>query len=216
MTQLELAERIGVTDRAISKWENGRGMPDIAFLIPLSKELNITLLELLNGSRDIDEGNAIIELIKETDKKTLKLEGVKHSGYRTISPATIYDTTTIDNIDNIIKIVTNFVKENTKDTLSEDSYKINFRINGSRESSLGVIIDVVGDTQEIANTVCALTRSRMLHCDYKGRKCSAGNLAFPFSPSDIHAGEVYEFSVFHLVEVDSFDETSKIEIEEVK
>ena len=70
MTQLELAERIGVTDRAISKWENGRGMPDIAFLIPLSKELNITLLELLNGSRDIDEGNAIIELIKETDKKT--------------------------------------------------------------------------------------------------------------------------------------------------
>lgn len=70
MTQLELAERIGVTDRAISKWENGRGMPDIAFLIPLSQELNITLLELLNGSRDIDEGNAIIELIKETDKKT--------------------------------------------------------------------------------------------------------------------------------------------------
>jgi len=70
MTQLELAERIGVTDRAISKWENGRGMPDITFLIPLSKELNITLLELLNGSRDIDEGKAIIELIRETNKKT--------------------------------------------------------------------------------------------------------------------------------------------------
>lgn len=154
-------------------------------------------------------------IFKETDKKTLKLEGVKHSGYRTISPATIFDTTTIDNIDNIIKIVTDFVKENTRDTLSPDSYKINFRLNGSIESSLGVIIDVVGDTQEIADTVCALTRSRMLHCDYKGRKCSAGNLAFPFSPSDIHAGEVYEFSVFHLVEVDSFTETAKTIIEEV-
>ena len=154
-------------------------------------------------------------IFKKTDRKTLKLEGVKHSGYRTISPATIFDTTTIDNINNIIKIVTDFVKENTKDTISKESYKINFRLNGSRESSLGVIIDVVGDTQEIADTVCALTRSRMLHCDYKGRKCSAGNLAFPFSPSDIHTGEVYEFSVFHLVEVDSFDETSKITIEEV-
>ena len=39
-------------------------------MIPLSKELNITLLELLNGEKGINEGNAIIELIKETDKKT--------------------------------------------------------------------------------------------------------------------------------------------------
>ncbi len=154
-------------------------------------------------------------VFKETENKTLKLEGVKLSGYRTISPATIFDTTTIENIDNIIKIVTDFVKENTKDTLSPDSYQINFKMSGSKESSLGIIIDVVGATQEIADTVCALTRSRMLHCDYEGRKCSAGNLAFPFSPSDIHAGEVYEFSVFHLVEVDSLTETAKISIEEV-
>ncbi len=154
-------------------------------------------------------------VFKETERKTLKLEGVKHSGYRTISPATIFDTRTIEKIDEIIKTVTDFVKENTKDTLSADSYKINFRLSGSKESSLGIIIDVIGDTQETADTVCALTRSRMLHCDYEGRKCSAGNLAFPFSPSDIHAGEVYEFSIFHLVEVDSFDETSKICIEEI-
>ncbi len=154
-------------------------------------------------------------VFKEAEKKTLKLEGVKLSGYRTISPATIYDTTTIENIDNIIKIVTDFVKENTKNTLSPDSYKIDFKMSGSKESSLGIIINVIGDTQEIADTVCALVRSRMLHCDYEGRKCSAGNLAFPFSPSDIHAGEVYEFSVFHLVEVDSLVETAKISVEEV-
>ena len=88
-------------------------------------------------------------------------------------------------------------------------------MSGSKDSSLGIIIDVVGKTQEIADTVCALTRSRMLHCDYEGRKCSAGNLAFPFSPSDIHVGPVYEFSVFHLIEVDSFTETAKVTIEEV-
>ena len=152
---------------------------------------------------------------KETEKKTLKLEGVKLSGYRTICCATILDQTTIETIDKIIKTVTDFVKENTKDTLSPDSYQVNFRMSGSKESSLGIIIDVVGATQEIADTVCALLRSRMLHCDYEGRKCSAGNLAFPFSPSDIHVGEVYEFSVFHLVEVDSFTETAKICMEEI-
>ena len=56
----------------------------------------------------------------------------------------------------------------------------------------------------------------MLHCDYDGRKSTAGNLALPFSPSDIHVGEVYEFSVFHLAKVDNLTETAKITLEEVR
>ena len=151
----------------------------------------------------------------EAEEKTLKLEGVKCSGYRTICPATVYDTETILNIDKIIDTVLNFVKENTKNTLPENSYNINLKNSGGAESSLGIIIDVVGKTQEIADTVCALARSRMLHCDFEGRKSTAGNLAFPFSPSDIHVGEVYEFSVFHLAKVDSLMETSVIELSEV-
>ena len=152
---------------------------------------------------------------KEADEKTLKLEGVKCAGYRTICPATIYDSKTIENIDYIISTVTEFVKQNTKETMPEDSYRIFFKTNGGKESSLGVVIDIVGNTQEIADTVCALVRSRMLHCDYEGRKSTAGNLAFPFSPSDIHVGAVYEFSVFHLAKVDSLMETAEILIEEV-
>lgn len=151
----------------------------------------------------------------EADKKTLKLEGVRLSGYRTICPATIHDPETIKNIDKIIDTVTTFVTENTKNTIKEDSYKVVYKKVGGAESTFGITIDVVGETQEIADTVCALVRSRMLHCDYEGRKSTAGNLAFPFSPSDIHVGEVYEFSVFHLAEVDSLSETSKITIEEV-
>lgn len=152
-------------------------------------------------------------VFKEAEEKTLKLEGVKCSGYRTICPATIYDSETIKNIDLIIKTVTEFVKENTKNTLPEDCYAINFKLSGGAESSLGIIMDIVGKTQEIADTVCALARSRMLHCDYNGRKSTAGNLAFPFSPSDIHVGPVYEFSVFHLAKVDSLLETAKISTE---
>ena len=152
---------------------------------------------------------------REAEEKNLKLEGVRCAGYRTICPATIYDPKTIENFDFIIDTVTEFVKENTKETMSDDSYKIFFKTSGGKESSMGVIIDVIGKTQEIADTVCALVRSRMLHCDYNGRKSSAGNLAFPFSPSDIHVGEVYEFSVFHLAKVDSLMETAEILIEEV-
>lgn len=146
---------------------------------------------------------------------TLKIEGVKRSGFRTICPANVYDSKTIENIEVIINTVTNFIKENVKDIISESDYNLAFKMAGGKESSLSIIIDAVGKTQEIADTICSLARSRMLHSDYEGRKSSAGNLAFPFSPSDIHVGEVYEFSIFHLVEVDSLVETAKIEFLEI-
>ena len=41
-----------------------------------------------------------------------------------------------------------------------------------------------------------------MHYGYPGRISTAGNLAFPFSPSDMHGGEVYEFSIYHLMELD--------------
>ena len=51
MTQLELATKIGVSDRAISKWENGRGLPDISLLSSLCDVLEISINELLEGER---------------------------------------------------------------------------------------------------------------------------------------------------------------------
>ena len=69
MTQQELANKIGVSDRAISKWENGRGMPDISLLIPLSKALNITVVELLNGEKSDDYNDAAIKLVRHNNTK---------------------------------------------------------------------------------------------------------------------------------------------------
>ena len=51
MTQQELADKVGVTDRAISNWENGRRLPDYSILIKLCEELNISINELLYGER---------------------------------------------------------------------------------------------------------------------------------------------------------------------
>lgn len=49
LTQAELAERLQITNKAVSKWENGDGMPDVNLLTPLAKELGLTVDELLNG-----------------------------------------------------------------------------------------------------------------------------------------------------------------------
>ena len=49
MTQAELADKIFVTAKAVSKWETGHGLPDISLLEPLGKALGISIIELLNG-----------------------------------------------------------------------------------------------------------------------------------------------------------------------
>lgn len=51
MTQQELAEKIGVSDKSISRWENGKTMPDLSLFKPLCDILGITINELLNGEK---------------------------------------------------------------------------------------------------------------------------------------------------------------------
>ena len=80
MTQIDLANKLGITDRAISKWENGRGMPDLSLLMPLCEILDISINELLSGERldkeDYQEKleENFINTIDYTDKK---IRGIK-------------------------------------------------------------------------------------------------------------------------------------------
>ena len=50
-TQKELGEKLGVTDKAVSKWENGRSFPDITLLESLCETFDITVSELLSGKK---------------------------------------------------------------------------------------------------------------------------------------------------------------------
>lgn len=52
MTQNELAEKLHIKDKAVSKWERGLSFPDISILIPLAEILNISLYDLLKGGND--------------------------------------------------------------------------------------------------------------------------------------------------------------------
>lgn len=85
LTQLQLAEKLGVSDRAVSKWENGRSMPDSSVMLDLCNELGITVNDLLSGEVvTVDNYNKeieskLLEMVKqkeESDKRLLMLEWV--------------------------------------------------------------------------------------------------------------------------------------------
>ena len=85
LTQQELADVLGVTDRAISNWENGRRLPDISLLCPLSKALGVTINELISGEKIPEdkrmmtmETNLIqsLETTKRIKRNSLKMIGV--------------------------------------------------------------------------------------------------------------------------------------------
>lgn len=155
-------------------------------------------------------------------KYTIKLEGAKCIGYRTVSVAGTRDPIMISKIDDIVEGVRARVADNYRD--KGFKYSLNFTIYGkngvmgdlepvkdAHPHELGVVIEVVAGTQEQADTICASARSTMLHYGYEGRRATAGNLAFPFSPSDFHAGRVYVFSMYHIIEVE--DPTSLFPID---
>lgn len=62
LTQIQLAEKLNITDRAISKWENGKSMPDSGVMLDLCNELKISVNELLSGEMiDMNNYNEIAE-----------------------------------------------------------------------------------------------------------------------------------------------------------
>lgn len=85
LTQVQLAEKLSITDRAVSKWENGKSLPDSSVMLSLCEELKITVNDLLNGevvsveNYNRETENRLIEMVKqkeENDKRMLALEWV--------------------------------------------------------------------------------------------------------------------------------------------
>lgn len=73
LTQKELAERLFVSDKAVSKWERGLSLPDVSLLIPLGKELGVTVTELLEGRRLETSAGMGMEKVEHLVKQALSL-----------------------------------------------------------------------------------------------------------------------------------------------
>lgn len=74
LNQKQLAEKLGVTDKAVSKWETGRSAPDIALLEPLARELGVSVVEILQGEKIEEENFSAVsdEVVVKTMKKDKK------------------------------------------------------------------------------------------------------------------------------------------------
>ena len=76
LTQMQLAEKLGITDKAISKWERGIAMPDTSIMLELCEILGISVNELLSGEKICMENNdqkneqLLLEMAKKLEKKS--------------------------------------------------------------------------------------------------------------------------------------------------
>lgn len=152
--------------------------------------------------------------ISNTLEYLIKLEGARKCAYRTFVVAGVRDPLLIAQIEQVEQAVVDSVRDQYSD-IDQSLYNINFYnygkngVMGELEPvktsghELGIMYEVVAQTQELASTICSSVRSTFMHYGYKGRKSTAGNLAFPFAPSDVEFGAVYEFSVYHLMQIDN-------------
>lgn len=165
----------------------------------------------------------------EAKPYTVKLGGVELAGYRSICVCGTRDPLLIGRIETFLQEVRGIVAEKAAAFgATPEKYKLSFRVYGrdgvmaereplrdAHPHELGFVIEVVGETQEVATAVLGIARTNMLHTDFPGRLCREGNMAFPFSPSDIEVGAVYRFSIYHVLELDDPCELFPIEYEEV-
>ncbi|MBI3946978.1 MAG: acyclic terpene utilization AtuA family protein [Armatimonadetes bacterium] len=172
---------------------------------------------MVTGSRLVPNG-----------RRTVKLEGAALRGYRAVTIAGIRDPLAIAHLPEIEEGVRQAVAGNLRGVIEASAYSLRFLrygldgVMGPAEPpalhpprEVGLVVDVVAPTQDLAETILSLARATALHQSFPGRKSTAGNLAFPFSPSDLSAGAVYEFAVYHLLEGEDPAVLFPVEIREV-
>ena len=156
----------------------------------------------------------------------IKLEGARLVGERAILLCANADPRFINKREFIAQELDQLVQS----LVCEDSprdYQLLFRfygingvmpasiINPALPSETGIVVECVAPTAERALSVLRTTKQYLLHFGYEGRLSTAGNLAFPFTPPEIVVGPAYEFSIYHLMEIEDQAEHFKISIEQM-
>lgn len=167
--------------------------------------------------------------LHKADRYTVKLEGVSRLGFRAMFVAGIRDPGLIGQLDPFFEGVRAKVREEAAGLgIAEGSYRLTFRAYGrdavmggldparnEPPHEVGLMVECIGADEDQARAVLAKARYCCLHNDFPGRLCISGNLAFPFSPSDVSVGWAYAFTVWHVAELDDPLECFPIEMVEI-
>ena len=157
---------------------------------------------------------------------TIKLEGAAHVGYRSLFTAGARDPIFIERLDEIIAKTHERLRERVNHPPEDYTFIVrvygrdgvmgaNEPVRDIASHEIGIVGEAVAKTQDIAHEIASYAHGVMLHYNYTGRKTTAGNLAFPYSPSDFDVGEVYEFNIYHLLELDDPNEVFSVKFETV-
>jgi hypothetical protein len=160
----------------------------------------------------------------ESEDYWIKLEGARQSGFRSICIAGVRCPTMIARIDTLLSEA----KEKALAYFDSPTLKVTYHVYGRNGAmgnletvtqigghELGLVIEAVDHSQEAAHAVAHFISGTLLHASYPGQFNTAGNLAFPYSPSEIDAGPVYEFSAYHLMKVSNATEFFPCHFEKV-
>jgi hypothetical protein len=179
--------------------------------------------------RAIDARRTRVEgaTFEPAERVLVKLEGAAMIGHRALLMAGAADPQFIERHAEIFAAVSAIVRDLVCEDRAED-YRLSFRLFGvdgvrawteppaqmPREAF--VLGECIAPTPERAEEVIRTTKQYLLHHGYAGRLCTAGNLAFPFTPPELIVGEAYRFNVFHLMDVDDMSGMFPVELETVK
>jgi hypothetical protein len=162
--------------------------------------------------------------IQNTGEFYVKLEGARKIGYRTICIAGVRCPTMVANIGTLLETA----REKTLSYFAPEPVRITFHVHGrdgvmqklepktsTQSHELGIVMDVVAPSQELAHAACHHLSGTLLHMHYPGIFNTSGNLAFLYSPSELDAGAVYEFSIYHLMKAASPTELFPVHMEKI-
>jgi hypothetical protein len=163
------------------------------------------------------------------DNPTVKLEGARQLGFRAVLVAGIRDPRILEELDAFIEEFRGHLHRSAGSLgIEPDTWSVRFRCYG-RDAILGelephrtqiphevgLIVDVVAQTQDIATALATRAGPAGSKATFKDRLGGGGNLAYPFSPNVLVGGAVYEWSIWHLLEVTDPASPFNIELFEV-
>lgn len=148
---------------------------------------------------------------------TLKIEGAARLGERWVLLAGVADPTLLASLDEILQVVEARVR-----ALLPGHWSMHPHIYGQgavralpqaqhSQHEAGLVIEFVAPTADLARTAAGVFKQNLLHHGFAGRLCSAGNLAFAFTPSELDAGTAYRFVLYHVMQAAPLDEIFRVE-----
>lgn len=138
---------------------------------------------------------------------TVKLEGARNDGFQTIFIGALRDPILLSQLSPWIE----WIKASVRQKFPEPNWEIKiytYGVNGvmgdlepdtSFPKEVNICGQVRADTQELANQLASMAKFGFTHAAYPGQLATAGNFAWPFTPSEIPLGPLSEFCVYHIM-----------------